>query len=130
LIAALNKNLNVSALYDLSHGAGILPVEWKLPMDSNGNLISTTMPIGFAGGLSPDNVNGELEKISKVVNNFYSLLEKMAKLKSQDINWSVIKDLKMWIDVETLVRSHSNEKFDLIKVLRFLEQSKPYVIME
>ena len=91
-------DLNIAALYDLSHGAGVLPEEWDHP------LAGTTIPCGFAGGLSPDNVAGQIEKILPVVG-----------------------ETPFWIDAETHLRSDGDRQFDLAKVRRFLEAAKPYV---
>jgi len=88
---------NISGLFDLSHGAGILPSAWPKPIEG--------MYCGYAGGLSPDNVVGEMEKIL-VANG----------------------DKETWIDAETQLRSPDNRVFDLNKVVQFLENSKKYVI--
>jgi len=88
---------NISGLFDLSHGAGILPSEWPKPIPG--------MYCGYAGGLSPENVVKQMEKIL-VVNG----------------------DNDMWIDAETQLRSTDNRVFDLDKAVQFLENSKPYVI--
>lgn len=90
-------NLNVAALYDLSHGEGRLPVEWPKPLPG--------VYCGYAGGLSPDNVAEQLDKISELV-----------------------RDRPFWIDAETHLRSDDNRVFDLEKVARFLEAACPYVI--
>lgn len=50
---------NVSVLFDLSHGAGILPKEWPVPVEK--------MKCGYAGGLSPENVKESIDKISEKV---------------------------------------------------------------
>ena len=89
---------NISGLFDLSHGAGILPSAWPKPIEG--------MYCGYAGGLSPDNVIEQLEKI--VIANG--------------------DDKETWIDAETLLRSPDNRTFDLDKVVQFLENSKKYVI--
>jgi hypothetical protein len=44
---------NIRALFDLSHGAGVLPDRWpKLNLD---------IPVGYAGGLSPENLVSQIE---------------------------------------------------------------------
>ncbi len=57
---------------------------------------------GYAGGLDPDNLEEEIQAILKVT-----------------------KDVPVWIDVESGVRT--NNKFDLDKVTKFLEISKKYI---
>jgi hypothetical protein len=53
---------NISGLYDLSHGAGVVPDNWiKDPEDG--------LYYGYAGGLSPKNVAFQLSKIETLTNN-------------------------------------------------------------
>jgi len=84
-----------SPLFDLSGGAGILPSDW--PKSNNEYT-------GYAGGLSPENVAEQIEKIKLVA-----------------------EGKRIWIDVERRVRSDDDSKFDLNKVIRFLEAAEPYV---
>jgi hypothetical protein len=54
----LLQGFRCAGLFDLSHGAGVLPDEWlNLP---------TGFPTGFAGGLGPENIAEELPKIAAV----------------------------------------------------------------
>lgn len=46
---------NVAGLFDLSHGAGILPDEWPSPIPG--------LATGYAGGLSPGNVVEQMDAI-------------------------------------------------------------------
>ncbi len=55
---AFNTGFRVSALYDLSHGGGVLPERWENP--------DLACPIGYAGGLSPSNVADNLARIADV----------------------------------------------------------------
>lgn len=89
-------NLNVVPLFDLSHGQGVTPETWPEPLAG--------VCCGFAGGLGPDNIEHELEKIQ-----------------SSAINAEV------WIDMETKVRSDDNARFDLYKVERCLDIAEDYV---
>lgn len=50
-----NGNKGFSALFDLSHGAGVLPDAWPAPIEG--------LDVGYAGGLSPSNVVEQIEKI-------------------------------------------------------------------
>lgn len=59
---------------------------------------------GYSGGLSPKNVAMQLVAIREVA-----------------------EDARVWIDVETHVRSDGDSKFDLGKVRAFLETAKPFV---
>lgn len=87
-------DFNYAALFDLSHGAGVLPSQWP-------DLLSG-VPCGYAGGLSPENLKAQIERIEQKAG-----------------------DVEIWIDAETHVRT--NERFDLDKVRAFLEIAKPYV---
>lgn len=81
-------------LFDTSGGVGVLPKAWPKQYTY----------CGYAGGLSPDNLQQELEKIAQVA------------------------DGPIWIDAETHLRSQDDMLFDQVKVRRFLEVAKPWVI--
>lgn len=90
--------IGVAPLFDLSHGAGILPESWPTRRWTYR---------GYAGGLSPENVAGQLPLILVAAG-----------------------DGPIWIDVETRVRSNNDEQFDLDKVARFLEAAESFVTRE
>lgn len=92
---AWEAGVNVSPLFDLSGGAGILPENWP---KANGYC-------GYAGGLSPENVQEQLAIIEQAAN-----------------------ENLIWIDVETHVRSDNDKIFDLDKVKAFIENALPWVI--
>lgn len=50
---------NISILFDLSHGAGVLPTEWPA--------LHPNLRCGYAGGLSDLNVVGQIKKIEEIV---------------------------------------------------------------
>jgi len=93
---AKKMGIIASPLFDLSGGAGILPSYWPEAKESY---------TGYAGGLSPDNVAEQIEKIKLVAG-----------------------DSRIWIDVERRVRSEDDSKLDLDKVTRFLEVAEPFVV--
>lgn len=70
-------------LYDSSFGGGIVP-ENRLPP------VFSDIPQGYAGGLSPENVAEEIDKISKVIpaNGQFSI-DAEYKLKGEDGNFSL-----------------------------------------
>jgi hypothetical protein len=72
--------------------------EWSHP------LAKTKISVGFAGGLSSENVASQIERILGVAG-----------------------EAPFWIDAETHLRSDDGRRFDLEKVRRFLEAAKPYV---
>lgn len=90
------RGIDAVPLFDLSGGDGVLPKAWPKWPDSY---------CGDAGGLSPDNIAGELEKIAEATGGH-----------------------PIWVDIETHVRSENDTKFDLKKVSRFLEKVEPWVI--
>ena len=51
---------NIHGLFDLSHGAGVLPSEWPKQIPG--------VHCGYAGGLSPENVRDQLSEIEQVCN--------------------------------------------------------------
>lgn len=56
----------IAGLFDLSHGTGKLPETWP-----EANLPGEWVPIGFAGGLGPNNLREELPKIDSAANGEY-----------------------------------------------------------
>lgn len=85
---------NVFFLYDSSGGRGTVASEWKKPFDG--------FFTGYAGGLSPDNLEDELKKIELVCG-----------------------DSEIWIDTETHVRTHGI--LDMNKVKQFLQIASKHV---
>jgi hypothetical protein len=81
-----------SILFDPSGGRGERPAAWPLPPEG--------VPMGYAGGITPDNVVETLESIGHIAAPF-------------------------WIDMESGVRT--DDRFDLGKVRRVLELCAPYV---
>lgn len=59
---------------------------------------------GYAGGLGPENITDEIERILDAA-----------------------QDSRIWIDMETRVRSDDDKSFDLDKVKRCLELAAPFV---
>jgi len=87
---------NISALFDLSHGAGVLPSSWPELIDG--------IKCGYAGGISPDNIESQILLIN-----------------------GIVKNSETWIDMETKVRSEYDRLFDLGKVERCLEISSKHI---
>ena len=67
-----------SLLFDASGGNGVSPENWQKP-------IYNEHPMGYSGGLSPDNIVGNLRKIEKVVNDGQIWIDAEGKLKSQTL---------------------------------------------
>lgn len=94
----INQGLNMGILADRSGGKGI-PDE--IPSLIINPSESTVFASGYAGGLSPDNLSEQLEKLFSKT--------------SADI----------WIDMESNVRTHNF--LDLNKVVKCLEITKPWI---
>jgi hypothetical protein len=93
--AVREQGADAVPLFDRSGGRGVLPSAWPAPIEPY---------CGYAGGLSPDNVVDELQKIATVAG-----------------------DVPFWIDAETHVRSNNDRQFDLDKVTAFLTAVAPFV---
>jgi hypothetical protein len=61
LNSCIDARVNCSALFDMSHGAGIAPKHWPdlLP----------DVKCGYAGGISPTNISGHVASINELVGN-------------------------------------------------------------
>lgn len=90
------SEVNISTLFDLSHGAGVLPEEWPLPIEG--------IKCGYAGGLSPENVESQILRIK-----------------------DKIGDVEIWIDMETHLRINNDKKFDLSRCEEVLKICEPYI---
>lgn len=105
-----NQKLDAVALFDVSGGAGIVPREWPKPQyihcvpGPEGNGVEVFEYHGYAGGLGPDNLEYEIGRIAEAAG-----------------------DCRIWIDMETKVRSPDDQQFDLAKVRRCLEIVQPHV---
>jgi len=91
---AHERGFNVAGLFDGSGGAGKLPEGgWPSPHE-------IPFPMGFAGGLGPDNVLDQLGKIHAACED---------------------KRYETWIDMEGRMRSDDGTQLDLSKVRKVLE---------
>ena len=92
----------VSILFDASGGRGVLAKSWPSPYVVNG----TTLFCGYAGGLSPDNLEEQLFGLQ-------------SQLASQSCDGAEI-----WIDAESGLRT--KDEFDLEKCEQFLKIAEPW----
>ena len=67
-----------SLLFDASGGNGISPDKWQKP-------VYDEHPMGYSGGISPDNVIGNLRKIDNVAHGREIWIDAEGKLKSQNL---------------------------------------------
>lgn len=91
--------IHVFPLFDRSSGTGLVPKNW--PEQFN---VHSSLYCGYAGGLSPVNLQKEMGRISKVATN------------------------PIWIDAETSLYSKDGQVFQLESVCQFLEEARPWVI--
>lgn len=96
-------SVNAVPLFDISGGAGMIPARWPKPMYMHDD--SRHCYHGYAGGLGPDSLEQQLPLIAEAAG-----------------------DTRIWIDMETKVRSPDDAKFDLDKVRRCLELCQPYIV--
>ncbi len=98
---------NCHVLFDSSGGKGIKSASWPTPYSYQG----LHKLCGYAGGLGPDNVEEELEKIAEIVDK------------------EAGSDFSIWIDMETKIRSKtkSSDVFDLNKCVEVLEKVYKWV---
>lgn len=71
-----DAGLNVSVLFDNSHGKGRLPTKWPSPLEN--------ISCGYAGGLSPHNVAEEIFKIEQVIGKEKIWIDAESHLRSAD----------------------------------------------
>ena len=67
-----------SLLFDASGGNGVSPNNWQKP-------IYETHPMGYSGGLSPENIMQNLDKINAVAGDATIWIDAEGKLKSQTL---------------------------------------------
>jgi hypothetical protein len=70
------SGVSVAALFDLSHGCGVLPSEWPVPLEG--------VECGYAGGLSPENVAEQCGKIKSIVGDRKIWIDAETHLRSPD----------------------------------------------
>lgn len=72
----LYARVNVSVLFDASRGRGIPPISWPDP--------PRDFPCGFAGGLGPDNLSYELERLDAIVGCRRIWIDMESKVRTED----------------------------------------------
>ena len=94
-IDELNKTgVPFSLLYDSSYGYGKLPEQWNPPVYDNHMM-------GYAGGLSPENIAENLDKIAQQVPENY----------------------RMWIDAEGRLMRPGTREFDPQRALTYIKNT-------
>ena len=89
--------LDCVPLFDMSHGAGVLPAVWPKP-------ILPGYYHGYAGGLGPDTLPTALPLIAAAAG-----------------------EARIWVDMETQIRSEDDAVFNAIKVVQVLDFLAPHI---
>lgn len=76
LNSSITQALNCSTLFDLSHGAGVLPDEWPVPISG--------IKCGYAGGLSPENVLEQIKLIESKVGDIEIWIDMETRVRSNN----------------------------------------------
>lgn len=85
---------NVSTLFDLSHGAGVLPKEWPKPIPN--------LYCGYAGGISPANIELQIRRVEERVGNARTWVDMETHVRSNnDKQFDLIK-VQRCIDIASL----------------------------
>ena len=100
-----NANARFSVLYDASGGRGIAPNSWHAPLYSN-------VPQGYSGGMSPENVVANLDKISDVAKR------PVAQYKGNDTIYKMEERSDIWIDAEGKLKT--DDKFDVVRARQYI----------
>jgi phosphoribosylanthranilate isomerase len=95
-LAAIDKG-DIAILLDNSKGKGVAPEGWRAPVSQAGHPLHT----GYAGGISPDNIEAVLDATQRAVENSGNAAH------------------PYWLDMESGVRT--GNRFDLGKVVRVLK---------
>jgi len=95
-----------SVLYDASGGRGISPQSWAEPVFSG-------RPQGYSGGLSPENIATNLDKISRVANRSIPLYDAHDNIV---ICYAPRDDI--WIDAEGKLKT--DNKFDVARARQYI----------
>lgn len=96
------KNYRIYPLFDASGGRGLATKVWTKP-------VSGPRIQGYAGGLGPNNIKEELEKIRAIVGD---------------------NDIDIWVDMESSLRTKCDnvDKFDLEKCEKVLKICESLVV--
>ena len=102
-----------SVLFDASGGRGISPSSWKAPLFSN-------VSQGYSGGLSPENIKTNLDKISQIA---------VMPMAYYDANDNVVHTMyergDIWIDAEG--RLKTDDRFDVARARLYIDNAEKWL---
>ena len=73
---AMEAGVNCSALFDLSHGTGVLPDQWPALLEG--------VKCGYAGGISPENIKQVCTDVSKITGDVETWIDMETHVRSLD----------------------------------------------
>jgi len=102
-----------SVLYDASGGRGITPNKWRAPLFS-------TVPQGYSGGLSPENVIESLDKISAVAKRPSAHYDQ-----NDNVVYEQLERDDIWIDAEGKLKT--DDKFDIARARQYIMNAESWL---
>ena len=102
-----------SVLYDASGGRGISPTKWRAPLFSY-------VPQGYSGGMSPENVIENLDKISHVAKRPGAHYDKQ-----NNVVCELIDRDDIWIDAEGKLKT--DDKFDINRARQYVLNAESWL---
>ena len=108
-----NINARFSVLYDASGGRGILPKSWGAPLWSS-------VPQGYSGGLSPENVEENLSMISS-----RAVCPHARYGKNNEVIYSLEERFDIWIDAEGKLKT--DDKFDIARARQYIMNAENWL---
>lgn len=93
------QNVPFSLLFDASGGRGISPDKWRAPVMKNHKM-------GYSGGMSPENVAENLDKINLILPD----------------------DYKTWIDAEGKLKDPETKQFDVARAEQYIQNALRYQV--
>lgn len=91
LEAARAGGVNCSTLFDMSHGEGVLPGRWPLPLSN--------VKCGYAGGLSPENLKVQIELIEDKVGVLPIWIDAETHVRSDDGRFFSLEKVQHFLSI-------------------------------
>lgn len=85
---------NVSTLFDLSHGAGVLPKDWPSPIPN--------VRCGYAGGISPTNIELQIRRIEQKVGSLRTWIDMETHVRSNGDKLFDLQKVRTCINIASL----------------------------
>ena len=102
-----------SILYDASGGRGIMPTAWAAPVYNN-------VSQGYSGGLSPENIEDNLNKIATVATKPSAQYDK-----DNHVQYAWVERSDIWIDAEGKLKK--DDKFDIARARQYIVNAENWL---